>query len=348
MKSVLFLGVDAGGSKTLSVVANQEGTCLGVGLGGTGNFQVNGIEGAREEIRTSITMALRNAGVKLEDITAAYCGVAGADRERDFQIVRSILEPVLTIPRWGFENDAAIGIWAGTGDGVGVGVICGSGTNVLGFNGRGGRVQVGGMGYLFGDYAGGRLLGTLAIRAAMRGFEGRGIKTSLYPKLCRHYGVSHLLDLVDWQYEGKDLGLDEVTPILFETASEGDEAAQQILIEVGRELGVSANAAIRQLFCGGADNSRDLAVKVVAMGSVFQKAEYPLMYDTFVATMREEFPKVQPSILHCEPVFGGIFAAAGLANVALTDAFRARLEETFPAGLSSWFRVPNMAGKWRK
>ena len=29
--------------------------------------------------------------------------------------------------------------------------------------------------------------------------------------------------------------------------------------------------------------------------------------------------------------------------MALTDAFRARLEETFPAGLSSRFRVPKMA-----
>ena len=327
---MLFLGVDAGGSKTLSIVADQEGNCLGVGLGGTGNFQVNGVDGAREEIRASINTALADAGVKLEDIAAAYCGVAGADRDEDSRIVRSMLTAVLTIPKWDFENDAAIGIWAGTGDGVGVGVICGSGTNVLGFNGRGGRVQVGGMGYLFGDYAVGRLLGTLAIRAAMRGFEGRGIKTSLYEKLCRHYGVSHLLDLVDWQYEGRDLGLDEVTPILFEAASEGDEAARQILMEVGRDLGVSANAAIRRLFCETADNRQDLAVKVVAMGSVFQKAKYPLMYDTFAATMREEFPKVQPSILHCEPVLGAIYAAARLANVTVTDAFRVRLEETFP------------------
>ena len=82
-----------------------------------------------------------------------------------------MLEPVFTISRWDFENDASIGIWAGTGDGVGVGVICGAGTNVLGFNGRGGRVQIGGMGYLFGDYAGGRFLATLAIRAAMRGLK---------------------------------------------------------------------------------------------------------------------------------------------------------------------------------
>ena len=327
---MLFLGVDAGGSKTLSLVADEQGYCRGVGLGGTANFQVVGVERAREEIQASIEKALVSAGVEMDDIAAAYCGMAGADRDEDFRIVRRMLEPVLPIPQWGFENDASIGIWAGTGHGVGIGVICGSGTNVIGFNDRRDRIQVGGMGYLFGDYAGGTFLGTLAIRAAMRGSEGRGIKSSLYPKLCKHYGVSNLLDLVDWQYEGKDLGLGEVAPILFEAASEGDRAAQQILIDVGRDLGVSANAAIRQLFCGTNDNCRDFPVQVVGIGSVFQKATYSLMYDTFVATMREEFPGVEPSILHCEPVLGAIYAAAGLASITVDEKFRTRLEKSFP------------------
>lgn len=327
---MLFLGIDAGGSKTLSIVSDTEGNCLGVGLGGTGNFQGVGVNRAREAIQGSIEAALAGAGVEMEGIGAAYCGVAGADRDEDFRIVRSLLDPILPVAKWDFENDASIGIWAGTGDGVGVGVICGSGTNVIGFNDRGDRIQVGGMGYLFGDYAGGTFLGTLAIRAAMRGFEGRGIKSSLYPKLCQHYGVSNLLDLVDWQYEGKDLRLGEVSPILFEAASEGDCAAKQILIDVGRDLGVSANAAIRQLFCETTDNCRSLSVKVVGIGSVFQKATYPLMYDTFVTTMQEEFPRVQASILHCEPVFGAIYAAAGLASVTVDEKFKARLEQSFP------------------
>ena len=327
---MLFLGVDAGGSKTLSIVADAGGNCLGVGLGGTGNFQGIGVKRAREEIQASIEIALRSAGIGIYDITAAYCGIAGADRDQDFRIVRSVLKPLLPVDKWDFENDASIGIWAGTGDGVGVGVICGSGTNVIGFNDRGDRIQVGGMGYLFGDYAGGIFLGTLAIRAAMRGFEGRGIKTSLYPKLCRYYGVSHLLDLVDWQYEGKDLHLGEVTPILFEAAFEGDHAAQQILIDVGQDLGISANAAIRQLFGVSHGNRQDSPIKVIAIGSVFQKATYSLMYDTFVATMREEFPQVQPSILHCEPVFGAIYAAAELADIIVDEEYKARLEESFP------------------
>ena len=107
-------------------------------------------------------MALANAGVKLEDIAAAYCGVKpGADREQDFRIVRSMLEPVFTISRWDFENDASIGIWRGDRRWCRAGAIFRGADHVLGFNGRGGRVQIGGMGYLFGDYVGGRFLGNL-------------------------------------------------------------------------------------------------------------------------------------------------------------------------------------------
>lgn len=323
---MLFLGVDAGGSKTLSIVVDETGVCRGVGLGGTGNFQSTGIEGARAEVKKSVDQALSAAGIQVGDLAGVYCGMAGADRPRDFQIVHDLLAPIFPGVKWSFENDSTIGIWAGTGDGVGVGVICGSGTNVLGFDGKGGRVQVGGMGYLFGDHAGGSFIGTLGIRAAMRGFEGRDLPTSLYEKLCRHYGVSELLDLVDWQYEGKSLRLNQVAPIVFEAAAEGDEAARRVLIEVGRELGIAANAAIRRLF----GEKCATPVKVIAMGSVFQRATFPLMYDTFVQTMRGEHPGVVPSILHCEPVFGAIFAALRHAGLTATTEFKERLEETFP------------------
>lgn len=321
-----YLGVDAGGTKTLAIVTDENGHCRGVGMAGTGNFQGPGVEKARAEVKKAIEAAVDAAGIVPNDITAAYFGMAGADRDEDFRIVNELLTPILPSSMWGFENDASIGIWAGTGDGVGVGVICGTGTNVIGFNGQGGRIQIGGMGYLFGDYAGGSFIGTLAVRTAMRGFEGRGPKTSLYDKLCRFYGVSNLLDLVDWQYQGKSLRLGQLAPIVFEAASEGDLPAQSILIDVGRDLGISANAAIRQLF-GEAYAS---PVSVVAMGSVFQNAEYPLMYDTFVETMKNEHPGVSPTILHCEPVFGAVYAALRLAGKSVTDEFKRTLEQSFP------------------
>lgn len=74
------------------------------------------------------------------------------------------------------------------------------------------KVQVGGMGTLFGDYAGGGYIGELALARSQRGAEGRGEPTMLYQLLCEHYQVGELLDLVDWLYAGKDLGLAQLAP----------------------------------------------------------------------------------------------------------------------------------------
>lgn len=325
-----LLGVDVGGSKSLAIVTDEHGTCCGVGLAGGGNFQLVGIERASEAIGHSIRLALDDAGIRVEQVSAAFSGVAGADRPRDFEVVRRLLAPHMPPGPWDCENDALLGIWAQFGSNVGVSVVCGSGTNVLGFNRHGQRVQVGGMGFMFGDYAGGNFIATLAIRAAMRSVEGRGPATSLYEKLCRHYGVDNLLDLIDERGRTVHVRLDGVTPIVFEAAAEGDAVAQNILVDVGRDLGVSANAAIARLF-DPAEMEPSERVRVVAMGSVFQKATYPLMYDTFVDTMRARFgDMIQVSILRTEPVLGAIYAAARMAGVPMDEAFRRRLEQTFP------------------
>lgn len=323
-----LLGVDVGGSKTLAVVVDRAGRCLGVGAAGGGNFQVSGRDEARLQVSRSVGAALVEARLRRENLRAAYLGVAGADREDDFRIVASMLEPVFSGMRWGFENDATIGLWAATGAGVGVAVVCGSGTNVIGFDGRGRRVQVGGMGWLFGDAAGGSHIGSLAVRAAMRGRQGRGESTVLYDEICRHYGVDDVLDLTDRLYRGEDLRLSELTPLVFGAAAQGDGPARNILTEVGQELGASANAALRRLFPHLGEEA--LPVPVVAMGSVFQRARHPLLYDAFVAALKQEHPSAQPGILHCEPVFGAVYAAARDAGVSVDADFRRRLEQSFP------------------
>lgn len=321
----VFLGVDGGGSKTLAVLVDESGQCLGVGLGGPGNFQGPGVEKARLAVKESIDQALSQAGMEFNNIRGAYFGMAGADRPADFEIVRSLLDPLMpSVTRWGFENDSTIGIWAGTGDGIGVGVICGTGTNCLAFNKKGERVQVGGMGGLFGDYAGGSHIGYLAVARAMRGYEGRGVPTALYPRLCAHYGVTELIDLVEWQYAGRNMVLSRLVPLVFEIAEAGDQVAQGILIDVGRDMGVTARAALRNLFADEAPTP------IVLMGSVFQNPTYPLMYNTFVETVKATHPHVRPTILHCEPVFGAIYGALGQCGIDVSPQFQEVLTKTFP------------------
>ncbi len=303
----LYLGVDGGGSKTLSVVADEKGSVLGVGLGGTGNFQGPGVERARKAVDDSIEHALADAGAARSDVEASYYGMAGADRPKDFAIVRELLEPIAP-GRWDLENDAAIGLYAGTGDGIGVGVICGTGTNVIGFGRDGSRKQVGGMGELFGDRAGGSYIGFQAVARAMRGHEGRGPATSLYPVLCRHYGVDELLDLVDRIYAKENLQVSALAPYVFQEALGGDAVAQGILEDVGMELAISADAALQTLF------AKDQSPTAIGMGSVFQRGESPLMFAAFDHHLRTHWPEITVRLLDCEPVLGAVYAAVMLTG----------------------------------
>lgn len=320
---MLFLGVDAGGSKTVAALADAAGQVVALAEAGRGNLQHSTIEAARNEVQRSIELAAAQAAIDANQISSAYFGMAGADRPRDFELVRELLAPIVPPQaRWGFENDALLGLWAGTRTGVGVAVICGTGTNVVGVNSQGEKVQVGGMGTLFGDYAGGGYIGELALARSQRGAEGRGEPTMLYQLLCEHYQVGELLDLVDWLYAGKDLGLAQLAPIVVQAAAQGDAVAWEILFEVGEELAVSALAAIRRLF------QPEEKVEVVAMGSVFQRAQHPLMYEAFVRRLLDSEYTVEVKTLKTEPVVGALLAAAAQAGVDVDEEFARSLEES--------------------
>ena len=62
-----YLGLDAGGTKTFCLVGDAEGHILGFGRGGTGNYEVDGVEPAAVENRRAVEEALANAGLTIKD-----------------------------------------------------------------------------------------------------------------------------------------------------------------------------------------------------------------------------------------------------------------------------------------
>lgn len=317
------LGVDAGGSKTLCAVASTNGEVLALGRAGTGNWQGPGIASAREAVAGSIEQALERAGIRREQVEAAYFGMAGADRPEDFERVRELLAPLIEWPLWAFENDATIALRAEVATGPGIGVICGSGTNVVAIGDSGAKIQVGGFGFAFGDAAGAGHIGMLAMREAWRGIDGRGPATMLGEAICGHFSLARLSDVIELYYAG-DISWGELSPLVFTAAQGGDEVARRILAEVGEELAISASAAWRQLFRDGAAD-----IPVVAGGSVFQKPEFPLLFDTFRSKLESRHPGARVVRLQVPPVLGAIHGALELAGVSLDDellaSYRAKI-----------------------
>jgi N-acetylglucosamine kinase-like BadF-type ATPase len=296
-----YLGVDGGGSKTFTLIIDEQGSIVGKGHSGNGNHQT-GYEEAKRNIRESVEMALAQAGLTCEDIEFAYFGLAGADREVDYKILRPMIAE-LGFPRHTINCDTMIALRAGTSRPYGVVLICGSGTNSAGVNPQGEFYQCGGFSYQFGDCGGGGSLSIEVFRAVIRSWDGREHKTLLTGLLLENLGYDSVLAMFDDYLDHQKTPPIRVAKLLFQAAQQGDDVAIRILREQGEEMGKSAQAVIHRL--GMAGGSFD----VVLAGSIVTRGEGDFVYYYIKQAVMEVAPGAALVKLQVEPVVGAVWLA---------------------------------------
>ena len=119
------LGIDAGGTKTVALLADGEGNILGEGRAGAANLQTEG----ELEVEKILHDVIERATDGRHLSPSAVClGMAGVDRADDARIIRDVMR------RLGFRsnalivNDALIALVAGAGPSPGVVVVSGTGS----------------------------------------------------------------------------------------------------------------------------------------------------------------------------------------------------------------------------
>lgn len=245
----LIVGVDAGGTKTIGVVADENGHVLGTARGAGANLHVHG-ELAVEKVLAHLLDELCP-----DERPEALClGMAGVDRPGEDATVRSLLR------RLGFRgnavvvNDAVIAIAAGAHDRVGVVVIAGTGSIAYGIDRQGRTARAGGLGPMLADEGSAGWIGHKALLAAVRASEGRGAPTQLMDAVFHALSVTSLPDLPAMAYGGgltrERLG--ELAPTVIGVAQQGDAVAAGILEEASFELASAARSVVRQLDFGDA------------------------------------------------------------------------------------------------
>lgn len=325
----LLLGVDGGFTKTAAAVADPNGRVLGVGVAGCGSVEAAaGTPGAMREIAASVESALTSAGVRPEDLSTACFGLAGADGVQDVAEISAALAEyrvpgALAGQRYVVVNDGLVALRGGLVGDWGIVSTGGTGTVVVGRHPDGRIVQVGGTGFLFGDLGGGGEIGRMAFRAVTMADQGARPPTALRGPIVSLVGREDVLSL---QYEADTLwvrSLSKIAPVVFDCAAQGDEAAQEILLTVGRELGRMAIGGVIQL---GLEHER---VEVVLAGSTF-RGRSPLMEDQVRLTVHLKVPRAWVHRAVREPVAGSLIIAKELAGEEATAAFRDRLKERLP------------------
>lgn len=314
-----YLGVDGGGSKTLAIVSDVSGRILGRGHSGCGNHQV-GADLADRSIRAAAESALAEAGIGKEDIEFALFGLAGADREADYRILRPMIA-AMGFAKTDIVCDTVIGLRAGTKQSDGVVLICGSGTNCFGINAAGDELQVGGFGYEYGDFGGGSELAVEVFRSVIRSWEGREADTALTQLTLEALGYAD----VEGMFHGT---LDEgarpphtLAKLLFE-ASPTDAVARDILRRQGAELGKAASAVIRKL--GMQADTFD----VVLAGSVLSRGEGNFVVPYVEREVKAAAPHATMRVLTLEPVAGALLLAMERDGQSVGEEVYQQLEQT--------------------
>jgi N-acetylglucosamine kinase-like BadF-type ATPase len=170
------LGIDAGATKTVALRADESGRVAAEARGPGANLRVHG-ELAVEKVFDELLETLDP-----EREAAALClGIAGVDRPPEERVVSGILRRLgyRQRARVAIINDAAIALVAGAPQRWGIVVLSGTGSIAYGLDRSGRSARAGGYGYLLADEGSGYWLGHGALRAAVRGADGRGPQTRL-------------------------------------------------------------------------------------------------------------------------------------------------------------------------
>ena len=320
MTSKYFLGLDAGGTKTHALIANEAGQVLGFANGGPGNWQSVGFEKQCEVFKDITHQALINAGLHIDQIVGAGFGIGGYDWPSQVQAHLDVIQLLDLSCPFEITNDSVIGLLAGASKGWGVGVVAGTGNNCWGRdkNGREGRIT--GEGELFGEFGGGIEMVHKAIQAIAHEWSKRGPLTDLSKTFMDFTGSKDLFDFL----EGIDLGRYEPKASwalsIFQAAYAGDAVACEIIAWAARELGESACAVIRQL------NIDACEFEVVLIGSIFESG------DIYINPLRDTIHKLAPQAklvkLEAPPVVGAVILGMQKAGLETASIHKNLMEST--------------------
>jgi glucosamine kinase len=246
--SHLALGIDGGGSKTLAIIVNEQGKELGRGQAASSNHSNIGLEAAMRNLHHAAQEAAEMAGCRLP-VSKAWIGLAGVDRPADHEQLFPHMQMLADTVR--LTNDAELCLSA-LENAVGIAIIAGTGSIVLGRDASGQMRRAGGWGYLLGDEGSGYDLGHQALQAAMRAADGRDQPTLLLDIILHRWNLKTHTEIIDQVYKVAGTShIAQLAPCVFQAARQGDVVAQKIMQQAATELALAVQAICTYLDFAG-------------------------------------------------------------------------------------------------
>ena len=305
MGAMHVLGIDAGGTKTVCVLADAQGAIVAEGRGPGANLHSAGELAVEKVFHEVMETAIGDRNIT----PAAICvGIAGVDREDEARTVAAIMRRIARQSRVIVVNDALVALVAGAGDAPGIVLIAGTGSIAYGRNAYGEAARAGGWGHIIGDEGSGYWIGREALAAVMRAADGRGPATSLTPEILAHFQVEDVsrLPRIVYDREVPRMSVAAVGPIVQHVVGQGDAVATRILECAAEELVLAARSVASKL------EMRGDAFTFFLAGGVFKVV--PWLADELKRRLIEVAPRCMVDVLDVEPAVGAVWLALAEAR----------------------------------
>ncbi|WP_327290223.1 BadF/BadG/BcrA/BcrD ATPase family protein [Streptomyces sp. NBC_01198] len=324
----LYLGVDAGNSKTAALVSTASGEVVGAGRSGIGDiYGAPTAEAAVDEVMSAIAGALAQAGAGQAAPAGAAFRLAGVDWPEDaayWDAALSRRQPALE--RRSILNDGYAAIRCGAPSGVGIALAGGTAAAIAA---RGPNGELWDMGW-WGQHAMGAIgLANEALKAVFLAELGLAPPTALTRALLDYFDKPSAAELNHWltRREGRAGHRDRTrcARVVTATAQGGDQVAGDIVRAQGRYMASYAGVAAR--FTGLA--AAGAPVDVVLSGSVLMAPGSPVAA-ALLAELPAHVPHAVPHRSVLPPVAGALLDALAESGVRVTEAVAARVARTMP------------------
>ncbi|NOZ60105.1 MAG: hypothetical protein GXO74_00335 [Calditrichaeota bacterium] len=317
-----FIGVDGGGTKTELVLLDAEGNLIVKTRVGSTNYQAVGASRVKQELLNGFQQLLKKSKVDVKRVADIFLGLAGAGRKNDQIEVKKLFDGTPYQGKIFVDTDAVIALAGAFGTKPGIVIISGTGSICFGKNSQGQFIRAGGWGYLLGDEGSGYFIGSSAIIAALKDFDGRGDRTQLLQEITSHFQLKSIDEIIPLIYQNKidRIKIADLAPLVFRVAKQGDLIAEEIIKTTGKELGMLARAVAVRLGFSGEE------VKVALIGSIFKQRDY--LINHISKELYEISWNVSITDAMFQPSFGAALLAMQRSNIEINEMLLENLKKS--------------------
>lgn len=319
----LVLGVDAGNTKTIALVAEPSGRIVGAAraLGCADIYAARTTEAVVSVVSSAVAEALSTTGAAASDLTHATFSMAGADWPEDIAELTDAMRAAFRVADTHVVNDAIGALQGAVPEGPAVVVSIGTGA-AIGARGAEGRVWHSGW---WQEPQGAYELSRRALRAAARDELGIQAAEALSARLRQATGmpsVEELLRHVTARATRRDTLTQPLARAVLDAAAEGDSAARTVVETHGLGLGQVAYAAARRVGVTGEPFSVAFTGGLVAAGA-------DALVDAAIAELMRRAPAARRVPARWPPAIGALLLSLQRADATLSDV-DAALDATAP------------------